>query len=166
MVNLDGDWNALHKTNPPIDDVTYTLPPGGWIYVLETSSDYNRFKLGKTNGHPKGPFPRFGNVHTGDPYMTLKCAFFIPTRLGTAHSVETMLHEGIAELRIIDYYGSRTEWFRGTPNWAVEHIRCELAYFAQQDDVRYRSDLPPDLNHVVCIFESDLRFFFGKSDYA
>ena len=166
MVNLDGDWNELHKTNPPVVDLTYTLPLGGWIYVLQTSSDYSRFKLGKTDGHPDGPFPRFGNLHTGDPYMTINCAFFIPARLGSAQSVEAMLHDGINELRIIDYFGKRTEWFRGTPNWAVEYIRWELAFFAKQDDVRYRSDLPPDLNHVVCLFESELRSFFGKSDYV
>lgn len=166
MVNLDGDWDALGETNLPISDLTYTLPSGGWIYVLETSSDFNRFKLGKTNGNVNGPFPRFGNVHTGDPYMMIKCAFFIPTRLGTARSVEIMLHAGIADLRIMDHYGQPTEWFTQTPNWAVEYIQQKLANFAQQENVGFRSDLPPDLDRVVCIFESDLRQFFGRSDYV
>jgi len=164
MVNLNGDWNALHKSNPPIDEVAYQLPRGGWIYVLETSSDYERFKLGKANESGNGPFTRYSNLRTGDPYLTIHCAFFIPSRLGSAQKVESMLHEGISDLRIYDHHGSPTEWFQKRPGWGVEYICAKLARFAQQRDVRYRCDLPPDLDRVVFIYESDLRRFFGKSD--
>ncbi|EJG0884883.1 GIY-YIG nuclease family protein [Vibrio parahaemolyticus] len=87
----------------------------GWIYVLMTPSDYNRVKIGKTINNP---LLRLRNLKTGDPYLSLQVAYFIPPHFGlNLKGVEDLIHNALAQSRIPflddeDQLYKRSEWFQ------------------------------------------------------
>jgi hypothetical protein len=62
---------------------------GGWIYAMLSSSDYNRFKLGKTT---LNPVSRWKGLRTADPTLGFLAAYFVPEALGTLSAIETDIH--------------------------------------------------------------------------
>lgn len=98
---------------------------GGWIYVLMTSSDYHRFKVGVTKN---SPVLRVNQLKTGDPFIDLQVAYFIPALLGRLAKIETFLHARLGR-RIRFHNDGLSEWFRGEPQDAwmlVESILKEM----------------------------------------
>lgn len=97
---------------------------GGWVYVLETPSDYNRFKVGRTK---RNPILRLRGLRTADPYLSLHVGFYIPPSLpGKLSRWEKHAHNFFEASRIgfIDESGEESEWFRGSPAQAALEIEC------------------------------------------
>ncbi|GAB1620990.1 hypothetical protein AAOGI_10400 [Agarivorans albus] len=86
----------------------------GWIYILMTPSDYNRVKIGMTK---KNPLLRLRDLKTGDPYLALQAAYFIPTNFGLClRNVEYLIHTQLEYSRIHflddeDQVNKPSEWF-------------------------------------------------------
>jgi len=129
---------------------------GGWIYVMMTSSNYNRFKLGRTKGNP---LQRHKGIRTGDPGLALQAAYFIPASHGLKLSkVENALHREF-EARIPFLDGALSEWFIGNPKIACEWIEYVLGEWKDQP---VTSDLNMLGDGRICrAFESDLRDLYA-----
>ncbi|HCE4545017.1 TPA: GIY-YIG nuclease family protein [Vibrio parahaemolyticus] len=86
----------------------------GWIYILMTPSDYNRVKIGMTK---RNPLLRLRDLKTGDPYLALQAAYFIPTNFGLRLlDIENLIHVQLEHLRIHflddeDQVKKPSEWF-------------------------------------------------------
>lgn len=91
---------------------------GGWIYVMMTSTDYNRFKVGRTKGNP---LDRAKTLRTGDPGVGLLAAYFVPASLGKLSQLEAAIHRQL-EQRIAFHDEANSEWFSGTANLACQWI--------------------------------------------
>lgn len=92
---------------------------GGWIYVLMSSADYDRFKVGRTSDNP---LVRFKTLRTGDPSLGLETAYFIPTRTEKLSIVEAEIHSRLADDRIAFHDEADSEWFRGSAKQACEWL--------------------------------------------
>ncbi|MGI9273763.1 MAG: GIY-YIG nuclease family protein [Endozoicomonas sp.] len=85
-----------------------------WIYILMTPSDYNRVKIGMTK---KNPLLRLRDLKTGDPYLALQAAYFIPANFGLClRDIENLIHTQLEHLRIYflddeDQVKKPSEWF-------------------------------------------------------
>lgn len=103
----------------------------GWIYVLMTSSDINRVKIGKTINNP---LLRLRDLKTGDPNLTLEVAYFIPPNFGlNLKEVEELIHNDLANLRIFflddeDQKNKPSEWFRLYCKKAEETVDNAFSY--------------------------------------
>lgn len=91
---------------------------GGWIYVLMTSTDYNRFKVGRTK---RNPLSRVKTLRCGDPGIDIEVAFFVPASHGKLSRVEVDLHRQFGG-RILFHDESESEWFTGNPKFATQAI--------------------------------------------
>lgn len=91
---------------------------GGWIYVMMTSSDYNRFKVGRTNGNP---LDRAKKLRTGDPGIALLAAYFVPASHENLPQIEAAIHHEFGG-RISFHDEGISEWFHGSARWACEWI--------------------------------------------
>lgn len=86
---------------------------GGWIYVMMSGTDINRFKVGKTVNHP---VKRMKDLRTGDPTLALQVAYFIPALLGIPlGGLESAIHQQLTEShgRLSFYDENLSEWFNG-----------------------------------------------------
>ena len=82
---------------------------GGWIYIFMTSSDYNRFKVGRTKNNP---MIRLKNLKTGDPNLGLLVAYFVPEYLSLLPILEKEIHKQLGE-SLMFHNESFSEWFSG-----------------------------------------------------
>lgn len=82
---------------------------GGWIYLLISSQDYSRCKVGRTSGNP---LARFRQLRTADPYLGLVAAYYIPSGCGQVSAFEASIHYEFQDHRIFNHDDSKTEWFR------------------------------------------------------
>ena len=123
---------------------------GGWIYVLMTSSDYNRFKVGRTIGNP---LDRAKRLRTGDPGIALEAAYFVPNSHGKLSQMEAAVHREFPG-RITFHDETISEWFPGSAQWACEWIESVFAdslssmYMFGQD-------------RICRAYEADLLDFYG-----
>lgn len=91
--------------------------PGGWIYILLTSQDYSRCKIGRTT---ENPLVRFRNLRTSDPFLGLVTAYYIPSHYGDISSFEASIHYEFVDHRIFSHDDRKTEWFR------IEYSQAEM----------------------------------------
>ncbi|MDX7710740.1 GIY-YIG nuclease family protein [Aeromonas caviae] len=126
---------------------------GGWIYVLMTSSDYNRYKVGLTKNNP---MLRMNQLKTGDPLIGLDVAYFIPNTLGKLSKVEAALHAHLGD-PIEFHSGEASEWFFGDPQdaWRVLDTIFKLLGYEVTDY------FDPDAQKVVRFWAADLEFYFN-----
>lgn len=96
----------------------------GWIYILMTSSDYNRIKIGLSI---RNPMKRLGQLKTGDPNCVLYAAYFIPRyRQGLSlQSIEKYIHDYFSAHRVSfvedeDDTKRKSEWFN------IDSDRCDF----------------------------------------
>lgn len=82
---------------PVIIPAVPSRTPGGWIYVLMTSSDGNRVKIGKTKNNP---IERLAKLRCGDPYLAMIGSFFIPELRGEIKHIEKWVHDRLEGTRI------------------------------------------------------------------
>lgn len=86
------------------------LDEGNWIYVFMTSENINRYKVGLTRNNP---LFRVNQLKTGDPYLALQLAYFIPPSLNLdISSIEAAIHQQL-ESQINFHNGQKSEWFMG-----------------------------------------------------
>ncbi|MFJ1467737.1 GIY-YIG nuclease family protein [Massilia orientalis] len=128
---------------------------GGWIYVIMTSSDYNRYKIGRTNGNP---MDRVKKLRTGDPGVDLQAAYFIPASHGKLSQVEAALHREF-EPRISFHDETVSEWFRGDAKRACEWMEYLLGEWKGQP-VTFGLYLLGE-GRICRAFEDDLRSIYG-----
>ncbi|HHQ4522829.1 TPA: GIY-YIG nuclease family protein [Aeromonas veronii] len=127
---------------------------GGWIYVLMTASDYDRYKVGLTINNP---LLRYKKLRTGDPRLGLEVAYYIPNSLGlTLRSLENKLHKVLGpSINFFDEVPS--EWFSGEPRDA--YTKLESCFEGWGFDVT--DFFQPSEKKIVRFWEADLISFFG-----
>ena len=97
----------------------------GWIYILETSSDFNRYKVGMTKSFT--PMRRVNELRCGDPNLALLCAYQIPVSEFSLRDVEWELHQSLFFCpRLLFHNGNLSEWFRVDKNEIQRHVYCFL----------------------------------------
>ncbi len=128
---------------------------GGWIYVIMTSADYRRFKVGRTI---RNPMTRFKTLRTADPCLGLQLAYFIPSSLGDLPRVEADIHRNLN--RRIEFHDEATsEWFKGDMEAAIEWIEFLFSEWWGNGIV---SDwFRPDLRQVSRVYEEGLIDIYG-----
>lgn len=128
--------------------------PGGWIYVLFSSADYTRCKIGKTDGNP---LKRFRNLRTGDPCLALHVAYYIPAHFGPASKIESNIHYELKDYRINNHEDSCSEWFRISINQAEDEIDRMLEEWLDQE-MSGPSNI--HLEVLTKMYESGIQDFF------
>jgi DNA mismatch repair enzyme (predicted ATPase) len=143
------DWEALKK----MDISMANELGGGWIYVMMSSSDYNRFKVGKTT---LNPVDRWKGLRTADPTLGFLAAYFVPDSVGPLSTIEADMHSRL-EGRIRFFDESKSEWFTGTAEWACGFLDDLFEDWMDQPVARMaRFD-----THRVCrAYEEDLAHFY------
>lgn len=87
----------------------------GWIYIMMTTCDYGRVKIGLSVNNP---IKRLSNLKTADPFLVMHAAYFIPTNVAgfSLRDIEKKLHESFKDFRIFffddeDEVNVPSEWF-------------------------------------------------------
>lgn len=118
--------------------------------MLMTSSNYGRYKIGRTRGNP---LKRYKTLRTGDPGLFLEVAYFIPSTHGKLSHVEAYIHAHLADVRWLFHDESESEWFRGDGQehqiWIENWIQM-----ATDSDIHYYSYVHPE--HVCRMYEADI----------
>ena len=129
--------------------------PGGWIYLLMTSANYQRYKVGRTN---QNPLIRFKQLRTADPCLDFEVAYFIPTSLGELSKVEAEIHRHL-ERRISFHDEKASEWFKGDVKVASELIE---GFFENWWGCNIVTDcFRPNACNVLRAYEERLNFMYG-----
>jgi hypothetical protein len=128
--------------------------PGSWIYVLISSQDYTRCKIGRTGGNP---LIRYRHLRTADPFLGLVVAYYIPNFVGSVSSLEASIHNQFQDQRIDNHDEGKTEWFR------IEYSQVEMLIDGMLENwcnqkVHYFSGLHPD--KLCKLYESDIQACF------
>lgn len=126
---------------------------GEWVYVLMTSSDYERYKVGHTRNNPMA---RMVSLRTGDPGIGFQVAYYIPKSIGKARDIEQKMHSKLGE-RIEFHEGGKSEWFHGDPRdayWKLELVFKELS-------IEITDDLENSEGKVVRFWEEGILTLFG-----
>jgi len=131
---------------------------GGWIYIFLSSSDYTRSKIGKSID----PLRRFREQRTSDPTLGLVVAYYIPLNVGPHGHVESSLHHYFSDYRILNHDGTKSEWFRITPEEAQLQIECLLEEWCRQE-IKSAGHMSPRI--LTRFFESDLVGMFKPDPY-
>lgn len=127
---------------------------GGWVYVAMTSSNYDRFKIGRTG---RNPLARMAVFRTSDPGLALEAAYFVPASHGRLSRVESALHRQFGG-RIRFHDESLSEWFAGSARWGCERVE-EIFESWHEAPVADFSQL--DQDRICRGFESDLHALFA-----
>lgn len=139
---------------------------GGWIYVLMSGTDINRFKVGKTINHP---VERLKQLRTGDPTLALQVAYFVPALVGfQLRSLENAIHQQLAAAvgRISCYDDTISEWFHGD----ARNAWLELDMIFEEFNFTVTDYYQPNQNKIVRFWGADmeaeypLRFEFINRD--
>jgi hypothetical protein len=135
------------------------LPIGmGWIYIMMTPSDYNRVKIGMTIHNPRN---RLRELKTGDPYLAINAAYFIPNKFGqNLKSIEDKIHTYFNNIRIHfledeDRVKVRSEWFSleaSESQWAVDDAFRSIGFEIGSPSNNY--EIKPNI--VAKYYDSDL----------
>lgn len=130
---------------------------GGWIYVVMTSSDYNRFKLGRTIGNP---ISRFKTLRTGDPRLGIEVAYFIPASFAEKLSrMEADLRRELGP-RISFHDENGSEWHRGSAKDAAQLVECLLEGWSDQPIASIHLF---GKNRICRAYEEDLATLYGPA---
>jgi hypothetical protein len=128
--------------------------PGGWIYILLSSADYTRSKIGKTI---QNPLIRFRQLRTGDPCLGLLVAYYIPEHLGPVSIFESSIHNELKDYRIKNHEESNSEWFRIDADQAEQQIDWMLEGWCEQ---KLSSPTEIYLEVLTKMYESDIQSLF------
>lgn len=101
---------------------------GNWIYILMTTDNNNRCKIGSS----RVPSKRHINLRTGDPYLLISVAYYIPDCIGKISKIETAIHDYFESHRIENHDGNNSEWFKVSFDVAEMHIDSILEEICNQ----------------------------------
>lgn len=134
---------------------------GGWIYILMTSANYGRYKLGMTIGNP---LVRYVQLRCGDPQLAFQVAFYVPGQFGRLRQVEHSLHKRLEdnEQRIYFHDDTKSEWFKGNASDAEIDVAHELCVMTNSAIANYRRDYLYGNDRMVRAMESDLESHYGR----
>lgn len=111
-------------------------PLGGWIYILMSSSNYTRCKIGRTANNP---LDRYTPLRTGDPELGFVVAYFIPEQCHSVEKIESGIHFEFQDQRLSNHDDGKTEWFRIDTNQAIMLIEGLLEEWCDQKISNYHS---------------------------
>ncbi len=127
----------------------------GWIYVFMTSSNYRRYKVGRTKNNP---MLRLNQLKTGDPLIGLAVAYLVPESSEKLSTIEAMIHKQLGTP--ISFHNEKSsEWFTGESSnaWIVLDTIFESLGYEVTDYFH------PDGNKVVRFWEENLISFYAPS---
>lgn len=137
---------------------------GSWVYVLGTSSDRERAKIGITKNNP---ILRFSFLRCADPGLYICAAFFIPNGFElSAREIEKAVHHKLRSARIKFHNDGNSEWFWHRAELAKTVCGGYIDEFAQEKGrslIAFSSEsYYLDKKTPLIASESDLELFFGK----
>lgn len=138
---------------------------GSWVYVLGTSSDRERAKIGITKNNP---MLRFSILRCADPGLYVSAAFFIPNGFPlSARKIETGIHKSLAPSRVKFHNEGNSEWFWINASHAQqvcrEYIENATCAQGEKDIATFTCESYYFDNETALIaYESDLESFYGK----
>ncbi|KAB8046239.1 hypothetical protein GCN78_25775 [Janthinobacterium rivuli] len=138
------------------------LPPGSWLYLMGTSADYKRTKIGMTTNNP---MLRFATLRCGDPHLFMHAAFYFPQSCSLqAFELEKRVHIAYSPIRIEFHNGGLSEWFGMNCNYAEAQCQefIENQFDSQPRSVRSYSSFTYAIGvDILKAYESDLISHFG-----
>lgn len=127
---------------------------GAWIYIMLSSSDYGRVKIGRTGNNP---LIRYRQLRTGDPGLGFLVGYFIPEKLGSASSVEADIHFEFQDYRVDNHEDGKTEWFKVGYDKVEIFIDEMLENWFEKEKVSLNKF---DEGKISKLYEEDLRSLF------
>lgn len=131
---------------------------GGWIYIFFTSENYDRCKIGKTINNP---LVRFRNLRTGDPFLALRVAYFIPEKFGSIYDFENNIHFEFQDHRIETYEETNSEWFTISAEDAELWIDGYLEDWCNQ---KLQISYGVHEGALTKMYESDIKSIFERTE--
>tara|TARA_R110002051_G_scaffold149145_1_gene221685 strand:- start:7438 stop:7923 length:486 start_codon:yes stop_codon:yes gene_type:complete len=129
----------------------------GWIYILVSSSDYSRCKIGRA----VNPYKRYSDLRTADPNLGFLVGYYIPeeyTSVYPIHIIESVIHSELESYRVENFEDNKTEWFK---------INYEDAMLAVEENIfsMFNVDLTNshsifDERKIMKMYEEDVRNYF------
>ncbi|WP_057295960.1 GIY-YIG nuclease family protein [Pelomonas sp. Root1217] len=160
MKTSNDSWNLKMMQ---IEGSAYQLPPrGSWLYVMASSRDYGRAKIGMTT--QSNPMRRFATLRCGDPFLFLRVAFYLPHDCPVdAGALERRLHVAFGPSRIQFLSGGCSEWFYIEDDKAeFECQRFIENFFEDPECVRPFSDIAyVQGSQILKAYIDDLISLFG-----
>lgn len=132
---------------------------GGWIYILLSSADYARSKIGKTRNNP---LVRFRQLRTGDPCLGLVVAYYIPEDFGPIGKYEAKIHLEFQGIRIDTHEESESEWFR-IESWRAEEIIDGMLGRWCGQSIYYADTFNPE--KITKMYESAIQALFEPDQH-
>ena len=120
-----------------------------------TSSNYNRFKVGRTEN---SPIIRLKNLKTGDPNLGLLVAYFVPEYLSSLPPLEKEIHKQLGE-SLMFHNESFSEWFLGEASESWKKL--EIIFSCIGLEVISYPNL--DETKVTRFWEDDVISFYSPS---
>lgn len=133
--------------------------PGSWIYILFSSSDFTRCKIGKTINNP---LIRYRQLRTGDPYLAFKVGYYIPDRFGSISSFETAIHSEFGDERLDTHGDTISEWFILPAKEAEFLVDCKLKDWTGQEvfmSTTFHCD------KLIKMYEDDIQSTYSPTPY-
>lgn len=124
----------------------------GWIYVFMTSSNYKRYKVGRTKNNP---MLRLDQLKTGDPLIGFAVAYLVPESSGKLSTIEAMIHKQLGTP--INFHNEESsEWFTGESGnaWLQLDVIFEMLGYEVTDYYH------PNGTKIVRFWEEDLISFY------
>ncbi|ELV7509417.1 GIY-YIG nuclease family protein [Aeromonas sp. s11] len=132
--------------------------PGNWIYILITSSNYTRCKIGYTRGNV---LSRYRHLLTADPGLSIHVAYHIPEHFGEISKIEAECHRAFQEKRMKNIHGGQTEWFNMDANIAEYLIDSMLNEICGQEPYLYSNQV----NELCKLYQDDILMKFNPKPY-
>ena len=129
----------------------------GWIYVLISSSDYSRCKIGRA----VNPYKRYMDLRTADPTLGFLAGYYIPERYTSIYpmsEIESAIHFDLRHYRIDSFEDNKTEWFKinyETGMLCIEECICLMF------DIDLTSHCSVfDESRLIKMYEEDIKHHF------
>lgn len=129
----------------------------GWIYILISSSDYSRSKIGKA----VDPYKRYVNLRTADPTLGFVVGYYIPeiySSICSVHRLENYIHYDLQNYRISNFSEGKTEWFKIHFEDAILAVEEVIFSTYDIDEIGQHSFFQE--NKIIKMYEEDIEHIF------
>lgn len=135
----------------------------GWIYILISSSDYSRSKIGRA----VNPYKRYMDLRTADPNLGFVAGYYMPeryTKIYSMSTIESAIHAELKDYRMENFEEGKTEWFKITYENAMLEVEERICAMFDVDLTSHCCFF--DENNIIKMYEEDIRHYFrpDKSD--
>lgn len=129
----------------------------GWIYILISSSDYSRSKIGKA----VNPYKRYINLRTADPTLGFVVGYYIPeiySSICSVHHLENYIHCDLRDYRMDNFSEGKTEWFKIYFENAMLTVEEVILSTYGIDEIGQYSFFQE--NKIIKMYEADIEHIF------